>query len=46
MSKNTSEPQPATQKDVDDGKAIFWIPESRSKVFDVEKRGKKGDSLN
>ena len=35
MSKKDHNQRPATQADVDDGKAVYWIPESRSTVYDL-----------
>ena len=34
MSKNTKL-LTATQADVDEGRAVFWVPDFRSKVYDV-----------
>jgi hypothetical protein len=31
----SSESSPATQADVDSGKAVFWIPDARSQVYDL-----------
>jgi hypothetical protein len=35
MSIHGSELKPATEADVDQGAAIFWVPDSRSKVYDL-----------
>jgi hypothetical protein len=35
MSEYGNERQPATQSDVDQGRAVFWIPDRRSKVYDL-----------
>lgn len=34
MSKNTRR-RAATQADVDEGTAVFWIPDSRSRIYDL-----------
>ena len=35
MSKSKSDMRPATAEDVERGRAVFYVPDSRSKVYDL-----------
>lgn len=38
MSKNTNDLQPATAEDVEKGVAVFHVPDSRSRAYDLGSR--------
>src|SRR5437870_4944038 len=35
MAKHNNRTQPATAADVSEGRAVFWVPDSRSEIYDL-----------